>query len=557
MGRYQVTLTLGLKLTHDAAVAVIEDGVLRFSIEMEKIRNAERHAMMSSEPERQIRDVLLEEGLVASDIKYMALDGWYHGRMNAFPHIRVAPYHEGDQHWGDPLRGIGTSVRPWIGTSYPHVTNHIVGAYAMSPWAKAKEPSYVIMWDGGTSCRLYHIDPRNREKPIRFLCHLLHLYATVYGIMGYYAGPYSTPVWPVLNPLDMREFRGSRDWPGKLMSYIGLGVPAMEVIQAFADVYRAQVPDFQQDPLRNTYANSCVREHAILQSVRKKFPQVDDASFLASFHTFLETELVERALSMIPRGANLIFTGGAALNIKWNSALRETGHFGNVFVPPCPNDSGNAIGAAAVDRVLRTGQWDIAWSVYAGPKMPEVVLFESAWQQEGQVTPDQVAQLLIRGHVVVMLRGRAEIGPRALGHRSLLALPYTHYMRVHLNEIKNREEWRPVAPLVLEEDAPLYFTPGSPDPYMLFDHRLTGTGAVALPAIHHADGTARIQTITEHDDAFIAAILRSLKELGLPPVLCNTSANFNGSGFFPNAESAMRWNKAPYIIVDDTLYKKL
>jgi carbamoyltransferase len=167
----------------------------------------------------------------------------------------------------------------------------------------------------------------------------------------------------------------------------------------------------------------------------------------------------------------------------------------------------------------------------------------------------QLAQLLhTEGEPVVVLSGRAELGPRALGNRSILAPATDPGMKAHLNAIKSRADYRPVAPICLADRAPEVFAPGTPDPYMLFEHRMRPGWAERVPAVVHLDGTARLQTIGADNHTATARILAAYAEISGVPVLCNTSANFEGRGFFPDVASAARWGGTGRIWSEGVLY---
>jgi carbamoyltransferase len=155
----------------------------------------------------------------------------------------------------------------------------------------------------------------------------------------------------------------------------------------------------------------------------------------------------------------------------------------------------------------------------------------------------------------VVLDGRAELGPRALGSRSIIAPATSPKMKDRLNEVKDREPYRPVAPICLEEAAPGVFTPGTPDPYMLFDHEVRPEWRARIPAIVHLDGTARLQTVGRGDGA-VRRLLESYFEASGIPVLCNTSANLKGSGFFPDVASALAWGRVDLVWSEGTLYRR-
>jgi carbamoyltransferase len=158
------------------------------------------------------------------------------------------------------------------------------------------------------------------------------------------------------------------------------------------------------------------------------------------------------------------------------------------------------------------------------------------------------------GEPVVVLSGRAELGPRALGNRSILAPATSAAMKDELNRVKDRASYRPVAPICLMSRASEVFAPGGTDPYMLFEHRLRPSWAERLPAIVHLDGTARLQTLDEGSGCAAARILAAYERLSGSPVLCNTSANLNGKGFFPSVASAAAWGGTRRIWSEGRLY---
>jgi carbamoyltransferase len=127
-------------------------------------------------------------------------------------------------------------------------------------------------------------------------------------------------------------------------------------------------------------------------------------------------------------------------------------------------------------------------------------------------------------------------------------------MKGRLNAIKNRVDYRPVAPICLVDRAEEVFVPGTPDPFMLFEHRMRPGWAERVPAVVHLDGTARLQTIDAHSGLAASRILTAYAEISGVPVLCNTSANFEGRGFFPDVASAVRWGQTRYIWSDGLLY---
>ncbi|MDB5013665.1 MAG: carbamoyltransferase, partial [Daejeonella sp.] len=141
---------------------------------------------------------------------------------------------------------------------------------------------------------------------------------------------------------------------------------------------------------------------------------------------------------------------------------------------------------------------------------------------------EEAAEILAQDKIIGWYQGRMEFGPRALGSRSILASPISPLMQSRLNEVKDREDFRPVAPVVLEEDAGEWFENATYSPYMLFIYDVKPDKAYKIPAVRHVDGTARIQTINEAQHPQYYAFLKAFKAITGVPVLVNTSFNTLG-----------------------------
>jgi carbamoyltransferase len=141
---------------------------------------------------------------------------------------------------------------------------------------------------------------------------------------------------------------------------------------------------------------------------------------------------------------------------------------------------------------------------------------------------DEVAELLVHDQVIGWFQQRMEFGPRALGARSILASPLHASMQERLNDIKDREDFRPVAPVVLEEEAAKWFTDAGSSPFMLFVYDVQPEKAGIIPAVRHIDGTARIQTINREQHPLYYDLLKAFQARTGVPVLVNTSFNTRG-----------------------------
>jgi carbamoyltransferase len=240
----------------------------------------------------------------------------------------------------------------------------------------------------------------------------------------------------------------------------------------------------------------------------------------------------------------LTLAGGVALNCVANSVLWERSPFESVWVQPASGDSGTALGGALYlahelgDTVqpMTTAALGRSWSDEELER----------WLQLARVPytrPDdiaeEVAQVLADDGVVAWFQGRAEYGPRALGHRSLLAHPGNPANLERMNDVKGREQYRPVAPMVLLDRAAELFTGPIPSPYMLFTHGVRPEWRDRIPVVTHVDGSARIQTVDPADEPLVARMLERFAAKTGIPVVVNTSLNTAGRPIVDDPRDAL------------------
>jgi carbamoyltransferase len=222
---------------------------------------------------------------------------------------------------------------------------------------------------------------------------------------------------------------------------------------------------------------------------------------------------------------NLVYMGGVALNCSANRNLGE--YFDNIWIMPCPGDAGSSLGAAA----LAYGK-QIHWTnAYLGCNIP------------GSYPVDDIVAGLLHNKIVGVASGRAEFGPRALGNRSLLADPRGTEIKDQVNEIKRRQQFRPFAPVILEEYVDQYFDM----PRGFSNSRYMQTVAVCrhpefFPAIVHYDGSSRVQTVPA-DGSGIRELLEKWYMMTGCPMLLNTSLNIRGEPVVNDRADADRFEQ--------------
>lgn len=243
-------------------------------------------------------------------------------------------------------------------------------------------------------------------------------------------------------------------------------------------------------------------------------------------------------LYQVSRSPYLCIAGGVALNCVLNAYLRDHGPFRALWVQPAAGDAGTAMGAAlTVDAAERRPEHRRSfrmehafWGPSYSEEQIEAVLRRAKLPFRRLVDiAEETAELLVRDNILGWFQGAMEFGPRALGSRSILASPINPTMQDRLNGIKDREDFRPVAPVVLEEAAPHWFEGAGPSPFMLFTYQVRPDRANKIPAVRHVDGSARVQTITREQHPRYYDLLKAFEARTGVPVLVNTSFNTRGA----------------------------
>ncbi|MFE9674121.1 carbamoyltransferase [Streptomyces sp. NPDC006259] len=271
----------------------------------------------------------------------------------------------------------------------------------------------------------------------------------------------------------------------------------------------------------------------------------DHADIAASAQACLEEVLLDLVRWLHERTGEDVLTlaGGVALNCVANTRLYREGPFERVWVQPAAGDAGTALGAALhvahqkeTVEAMPTAALGRGWS---DAELRDWLERAAVPYEEPADIAETVAEELARDGVVAWFQGRSEYGPRALGHRSLLAHPGRAENLERLNAVKGREEFRPVAPMVLAERAPELFDGPMPSPYMLFVHEVAAEWRDRIPAVVHVDGTARIQTVDRAEEPLVARMIDGFERRTGLPVVVNTSLNTAGRPMVDDPRDAL------------------
>jgi len=240
--------------------------------------------------------------------------------------------------------------------------------------------------------------------------------------------------------------------------------------------------------------------------------------------------------------------GGVALNAKANMVIHYSKTFNDMFIFPAANDAGGPIGAAAyVYEHVLGGKMkrQRLKTVYLGPEYSDEevkkVVERGGWNAK-YVGDDvnEVADLIVKGYVVTWYQGRAELGPRALGNRSIIADPRKKDMWGIVNRIKGREWWRPLAPSLLEEDASKYFIDPVPHQFMILMYKFRQEMCEVVPAVCHVDQTARPQTVNKDENGTWYELIKAFKDETGEGIILNTSFNLAGEPLVETPQDAIK-----------------
>ena len=487
---------------HDGAVAHLRDGRLVYSLEAEKDSNY-RYSPVSSP------DMLRAIGEMDEAPDVICMGGWWpldhheylHGSKGTVGYRGIAA--------GDIAVGRRLFLKKEVDFfSSSHERSHVLCAFGMSGLPKGT-PCYALVWEGAIGA-FYEIDT---ALNITLIADVLNQPGNRYGLLYGLADPTfpKTSLYPRFSDA------------GKVM--------------ALASFSTRSIPTEAEKKLLDFLLNVSfqkISDYPDLESAPHLDVGLDDPEFrnfagiysdaiFETFHQFAQNNL--------QKGRPLVIAGGCGLNCDWNSKWKDTDFFSEVFVPPVANDSGSAIGTAIDAQFHYTSNPKIEWDVYSGLAFRTDGEADATRYEVYDLAPEAIADLLAHDLILGWVSGRYEIGPRALGNRSILAAPFRDSTRMRLNEIKQREQFRPIAPVCLLDEAAKWFGCDHASPHMLYTYRARTD---ALAAVTHVNGTARIQTVTAETNAPLNELLRAFKTRTGYGVLCNTSLNFNGRGFINN-----------------------
>jgi len=542
---------LGLNfIYHDSTACIVKDGNLVVALEEERL-NRQKHTDMF--PQRAISRCLETAGLKAGDIDHIAISfkpgldrtrkiayGLKLGR-NIWPFIQ----HDALNNWRKQR-----NLRAWLDETYtrdqrpklhfvPHHISHVVGSFFVSPYESAALLS--VDESGEWASTLKGVGRGTTFRCLAqdyFPMSLGAVYEAVTEYCGFipnYDEGKTMGLAPLGNPNMFRKTVEKIFWVnedaslGVDLSYFGYPSFTHRVAKKFYDTFG--------QPRK--------------QSKSAKFEQ-HHLDVAAAFQEQLEECLLKIARHLHRQTGEdyLVIAGGTALNSVANGRLVRESGFKDVYVMPAAGDNGTAIGAAyyVYNSILGKPRTFIHDNPFIGNEYsnPAIKKILEDSKLNYRYVPDGeleivAAGLLQGGYILGWYQGRMEIGPRALGNRSILANPTLPGMKDKINaQVKHREAFRPFAPSCPIEDTPRFFEQSVADPFMLKVCDVREDKKAVIPAVTHVDGTARLQTVHRETNPRYHRLLKEFEKLSGVPVLLNTSFNIMGEPIVESPVDAIR-----------------
>ncbi|SHM50273.1 carbamoyltransferase C-terminal domain-containing protein [Rhizobacter sp. OV335] len=563
-------ITLGINAAfHDSAAVLVADGIVVAAAEEERftrIKHAKRPVPFSAWelPFNAIDFCLKQAGATLAEVDHVAYSydpmAFLGTRAEPVLSLPLQPSAEPDPRWENPwdplfaayivnaprqlaggaphhlrkrLSGVRPDAAPYRWHFVSHHVCHQASAFLAAPFARCAVMTLDGRGEQATTCYGRYRDSR-------------------YEALGEVVMPNSLGLLYEQVTAHLGFLRSSDEY--KVMALAALGMPR------FASALRSHLHvgdggQYTVAPIDLTALAGPPRVPGTPMTER-------DLDLAASLQDVLEETVLSLArwLREASGERQLAMAGGVALNCVMNSRLRDSGIFDAVWVQPAAGDAGTALGAALwadarerrglapedADGLQADGAQAIStfgprrWQMdhaYLGPgyddaEIESLLRWAKLRYHRADDLAGETARLLAADRIIGWFQGRMEFGPRALGARSILASPIDPAMQARLNELKDREDFRPVAPALPQEDLAPWFAPaGANDgrsPFMLFVYDLQPGQAARIPSACHTDRTARVQTVDPDTNPRFHALLKAFGALTGVPVLVNTSFNVRG-----------------------------
>lgn len=534
----------------DSSAALLKDGRLIGAIEEEKLVGIKHTGEF---PVHSIQFLLEREGIKFSDIAHIAyfwkpFEGLHYRFWMILKHLPESAnfYNSHGGRW-TKIASVKQEIKKIFNVKNEtfkfHTVNHHVSHAASSYFLSDFDEAAILTVDGSgewknTMMFLARGQDLKKIKDMTFPNSLGYLYASVTKYLGFKAN----------------------SGEGKVMGLSSYGKP--NYIHEFRKILKLKPQgEYELDLSYFDYYKNAASISNDKSWVSKKFidvfgpPRVPESE-ITSYHediaASLQYVLNEVMLHIVnwlyetTKVNNICLAGGVALNSVANGYLLKNSGFKNIFIQPAAGDGGTSVGAAMYvhNSILKLPRVYQNECVFLGPEYDDQTILRELQTRKlsyTKVDPAKTgAQLLANGKIIGWFQGKVEFGPRALGHRSILADPRIAEMKDIINaRVKHREHFRPFAPAILEEKLTEYFDHDHPSPVMLLVYNVKEEKRNIIPAVTHVDGTGRVQSVSEKESPLFYSLIKQFESLTKVPVILNTSLNIRGKPIATKPEHAI------------------
>jgi len=559
-------IILGINFVfHDSSACIVIDGELIASVEEERFT---RQKHTNKFPHNSIEQCLKIAKLDISDVDYVAFS--FKPSLDipkkvlySLKNIRsfYSIFKQQVMHFFWRYREIKKWEKTFLKNSkakilwVPHHKTHAYGTFFVSPFEEAA----IVSMDGSGEWSTSSIGYGNGNQVTTYTeTFFPHSLGSIYEAVTLFCG-----------------FKPAYD-EGKTMGLAPMGNPEIFINEARKVV---NVNDTGNISVDLSYFNYQYCKHDYLS---EKFirifgqPREKNGEFLqyhmdvaAAFQCVLE-ETALKICSILRKKTHaeyIVIAGGVALNSVMNGRIVRESGFKDAYIMPAAGDNGTSIGAAyyVYNHVLEKPRNYIHNNPYLGNEYSndEIEAFLKVCKlpyTRSENVEKETAQLLFDNNIICWFQGRTEIGPRALGARSILADPTKPHMKDKINaEVKHREVYRPFAPSVIVEKRSEYFDIEVEAPFMLKVCQVKESKKALLPAITHVDGSARVQTVNKETNKAYHTLIEEFGKLSGIPVVLNTSFNIMGEPVVETPYDAIRCffsTGLDYLVIGDFIISK-
>lgn len=490
---------------HDSSVSIADEKRVLLVLEAERFFGEKKKRCDRAEMETLISVALKHCGIGIEDVEGVACTAYLNEHL---------PEHERDVEW------LAEGHVEILGRKYTvPVLNHHLAHAAMVHAFPSEHPGgndvVIDVCDGGGDFGHTHFTYRCRNQRIERLQNRpIH-------------DAFSSRFYDVVS----RYLYGRIMSEGKLMALASLGEPRQEMMTFIRD----HLPMFHT--LEHSEAFAALRKQFPVDNYISSRTAFDLAASAQRLFEDLRVESVAALPSDAPR---VMLAGGATLNIVANARVRDLLRPSReLLLPPCCDDTGQSLGA-------------LLYYCYERAEVPVTCAMPFLGYSDDINDPrlgaehvtDELVSFLVNGGITFLHRGQSEIGPRALGHRTILARPTRKNFDLINHVIKQREFYRPLAPLVPLESVSTWFAWEGESRYMLYAAGVSERAQLQAPGICHYDNSARVQTIDGREDAFLHRVLTRVGEATGCPILINTSLNPRGAPILSKLEATRAFGQS-------------